>query len=331
MNPSITQTLFRRLAAPTSRLLYTAGLAAGLLACLAEISFAQSDCGKYLTTANGCRRVAVLPWYAGQAGVWETEFRADAGSAEDVKFAYLPAFALVWDGVGHNLALEDNQRGGFIAEEVDHVSLGRRQSYRAKILGSVSCQQSTCTLDNGVSTGSLLLIFDAPNATALENTSANAVYRHFASDSSLDAQVTASVIFLDQASSEWSTSIIETPRTLSSPVTASTTMFAVANLSPLAQAVVVEVFNESGQIVASAKTPVLAGATGYLGDMGSVGGVHANYLAGLSGINLAGFGGADFHGTLVFRGDQGGLIAPVVFQANGSLMISSPVSPALNR
>jgi hypothetical protein len=47
MNPSIRHTLFRRLAAPTVRLLYTAGLAAGLLTCLAEISFAQSDCGSY--------------------------------------------------------------------------------------------------------------------------------------------------------------------------------------------------------------------------------------------------------------------------------------------
>ena len=90
-------------------------------------------------------------------------------------------------------------------------------------------------------------------------------------------------------------------------------MFAVANLSPLAQAVAVEVFTESGQIIAFHEN-TSPGPTGSLGDMGSVEGVHASYLAELSGINLAGVGGADFHGTLVFRGDKGGLIAPVVFQ-----------------
>jgi hypothetical protein len=36
MNPSIRHTLFRRLAAPTVRLLYTAGLAAGLLTCFSR-------------------------------------------------------------------------------------------------------------------------------------------------------------------------------------------------------------------------------------------------------------------------------------------------------
>jgi hypothetical protein len=163
--------------------------------------------------------------------------------------------------------------------------------------------------------------------SSLENASATAIYRHFASDSSLDVQMTAPLIFLDQASREWRASIMESPQTPSTTASASRTMFAVANLSPLDQAVVIEVINESGQTVVLAKTPVLAGATGYMDGMGSVGGVYSNYLGKLLGIDLAAFGGADFHGTLVLRGDKGGLIAPIVIQANGSLLMSSPLTP----
>jgi hypothetical protein len=63
------------------RLVLATALAGGLLSCLAENSFAQAVCGVYLAAGPGCRRIAVLPWYAAQPGLWETEFRADAGSA----------------------------------------------------------------------------------------------------------------------------------------------------------------------------------------------------------------------------------------------------------
>ena len=331
--PSVNRTLFLRLAPQRFRFLCAWGLAAGLLAGSAEISLAQSNCGNYSATQQACRRVAVLPWFVGQAGVWETEFIANAGSGDGIKLAYAPAFALVYDGCLGHLVVQDPFWGNITTELVDSIPLLRRQAYRAKILGTVSRWSPsgrTCASDSG--TGSLLLIFDAPNGAALENASATAIYRHSASDSSLDVQVTAPVIFLDQASSEWSASIVESPRTLSTSAAASRAMFAVANLSPIDQAVVIEVFNESGQTVVLGKTPVLAGATaGWLDDIGivggGVGGVYSNYLGLLPGIDLSGFGGADFHGTLVLRGDKGGQIAPIVIQANGSLLMSSPVTP----
>jgi len=323
MSLSITFAWFHGVVARVIRLLYAAGLAGILFSSIGETSLAQSVCGGYGTTRQGCRRVAVLAWYTAQPGVWETELRVDAGSASGVKFSYLPAFALAYDGIGHNLLMNDDERGEFIAEEVDGIRLGGRRSYRSTVLGSTSCQRGACTLDYGVSTGSLLLIFDGPDAAALENTSADVVNRHFASNGTLDSQVAAPAVFLDQASNEWRASITEIPDT---PVSGgSHTMFAVANLSSVDQAVRVEVFNKSGELIASGITPVLAGATGYLGDMGSVGGVHANLLASLPGINLP---RGPVQGRLVFKGDAGGPIAPVVFQANGSLMISPPVSPS---
>jgi hypothetical protein len=329
---SVNRTRFLRLAPRRFRFLYTWGLAVGLLAGSAEISLAQSNCGNYSATQQACRRVAVLPWFVGQAGVWETEFIANAGSGDGIELAYAPAFALIYDGCLGHLVVQDPFRG-FTTELVDHITLLRRQAYRAKILGTVSRGRPsgrTCASDSG--TGSLLLIFEAPNGAALENASATAIYRHFASGSSVDLQTTAPVIFLDQASSEWSASIVESPRSPSTPAAASRAMFAVANLSSLDQAVVIEVFNESGQTVVLGKTPVLAGATaGWLDDIGivggGVGGVYSNYLGLLPGIDLSGFEGADFHGTLVLRGDKGGLIAPIVIQANGSLLMSSPVTP----
>src|SRR5262245_41900471 len=332
--PSVNRTLFFRLAPQRFRFLYAWGLAAGLLAGSAEISLAQSNCGNYSATQQACRRVAVFPWFVGQAGVWETEFIANAGSGDGIKLAYTPAFALIYDGCLGHLVVQDPFWGYITTELVDHIPLLRRQAYRAKILGTVSrggrSENRTCTSDSG--TGSLLLIFEAPNGAALENASATAIYRHSASDSSLDLQVTAPVIFLDQASSEWSASIVESPRTPSTSAAASRAMFAVANLSPLDQAVVIEVFNEFGQTVVLDKTPVLAGATaGNLDDIrivgGGVGGVYSNYLGLLPGIYRSGVGGADFHGTLGLRGDKGGLIAPIVIQANGSLLMSSPVTP----
>jgi hypothetical protein len=225
-----------------------------------------------------------------------------------VKFSYLPAFALV---VGCNLLMTDDERGVFIADEVDGIRLGDRHSYRSTIMGIVGCQ-TAATSDR-----SLLLIFEGPNAAALDNASADAVGRHFASDGTLDSQVAAPAVFLDQASNEWSASITESPDT---PLSGgSKTMFAVTNLSSFDQAVRVELFNKSGELIASASTPVLAG-----GNVSDIGAVHANFLASLPGINPP----PAVQGRLVFKGDRGGPIAPLVFQANGSLMISPPVTPS---
>jgi hypothetical protein len=88
------------------RLVFATALAGILFPCLAENSFAQGVCGGYAVTVQGCRRIAVLPWYVAQPGVWETEIHADAASANEVKFGYLPAFALTYNGA-QNLLLTD--------------------------------------------------------------------------------------------------------------------------------------------------------------------------------------------------------------------------------
>ena len=104
---SVNRTLFLRLAPQRFRFLYAWGLAAGLLAGSAEISLAQSNCGNYSATQQACRRVAVFPWFVGQAGVWETEFIANAGSGDGIKLAYTPAFALIYDGCLGHLVVQD--------------------------------------------------------------------------------------------------------------------------------------------------------------------------------------------------------------------------------
>ncbi len=263
------------------------------------------------------QRIAVLPWYTAQWSVWETELRASAGSSSGVKLGYFPAFA-AWpysDGYGRHLIIAHEGRLPVDAEEVDSIRLGERRSYQATILGAVGCYPA-CPNDKDVTTGSLVLFFDGPNAASLDNASADAVYRHFAPDGTPDVQVTAPVVFVDEASSEWSASINEG--------SGSRTMFAVVNLSAGAQAVRVEVFDRAGQLLTSAKTPILSGAIWSYDNIPSVGDVRGMYLDSLPGIRLP---DGLFRGTIVFKPGAGGKIAPVIFQTSGSALLSVPVRP----
>jgi hypothetical protein len=92
------------------------------------------------------------------------------------------------------------------------------------------------------------------------------------------------------------------------------------------------VYDERGNLSASAKTPVLDQALGFSGSTEVlVGGVYADTLSNVLGINLPiascqGCSSAPvFRGIVVFEGEKGGLIAPVVFRFNGSALATVPV------
>jgi hypothetical protein len=167
---------------------------------------------------------------------------------------------------------------------------------------------------------------DGPRAAAIEAVSAYAVYRYIV-NGSVVAQTTAPVIFLDQATARWSAVVTETPRDQQSQPGATITSFAVANLSPDPQAVLIQVYDEFGQLSASVTTRELEGGAG---DADS-GDVYADTLSHVLGINLlvsACYNCTSapvFRGTVVFEGEKGGLIAPVVFRFNGPAMTTVPV------
>jgi hypothetical protein len=141
----------------------------------------------------------------------------------------------------------------------------------------------------------------------------------------------APVIFRDQASARWIADLIETPLSQHTHTGATVTAFAVVNLSLSQQAVVLKVFDQSGNVVASAKTPVLNGAPSLgasFDSVASVGGVYAAVLSNLLGIDLAPSPGrANFQGTVTFEGEAGGKIAPQVIRGSWPPIASVPVTP----
>jgi hypothetical protein len=284
-----------------------------------------SACGKYPTVDGHCRRIAILPWYAGILGQWETDLALDS-SVNTVRFGYILSAAFTYDGIGHNMLLEASDHvGGFIAEGVD----GIQGAYSARILGGEDCLQSNC--QSVPSTGSLVVTIDGPNAAALDSSSVRATHKLLSADGTVLGQADAPAVFSDQASSKWNASVTETPLSKQAQPGATVVSFAVANLAAAAQAVTVKVFDASGKLVGSATTPVLSGAAS-LGSpfeaVNAVGGVYANTLSGLLGAELVpSAGDTVFHGTVTFEGAGGGKIAPLVVQMNWPALTSIPVQP----
>ena len=293
------------------------------------------DCGKYptATTSEGptCERVGILPWLAGIPGAWETELRLGA-AGDTVRFSFslsLPTFPDFWDV---NLVLEDSSLGATFFEEIDHLDLARHGSHWTRILGACHYHGDQCPAE--AATGSLIVTARAATAAALDAVSAFGVYK-YTSNGSVVSQATAPVIFLDQAAVRWSAIVTETPRDQQGQPDATITSFAVRNLSPDPQAVLVRVYDERGNLTASAKTPVLDQADGLAG------GIYADTLSNVLGIDLPPnnlcrlmappvrglpcTGPPVFWGTVVFEGEKGGLIAPVVFRFNGSALTAVPV------
>jgi len=283
----------------------------------AELYLPPSDktpaCGNYATVNGSCRRIAVLPWYAAMPGQWETDLEFSAGTSDTVTFTYESSLSMLpyWDGIAHNLLLED-PRGRFVAEGVD-VQLKSGDSYAARILAEADCTECPPR----ASLGSLGITIDGPNAAALDNAHIRATYILLAG-----GQADAPVIFRDQASSLWKADVTEQAGSI-------VTSFAVVNLGPAPQAVIVKVFDAGGNLTASAKTPVLYGATTMgtpFQDADGLGAVYAAALSSLLGVDLA-QGGAVFNGTVTFEGELGGKIAPLVVRMNSGTIASVPVTP----
>ena len=287
-----------------------------------------SQCGKYPTVDGFCRRIGILPWYAGIPGQWETDLELRAGS-NAVRFGYVTSLAFTYDGIGHNLLLED-YRGSFSAESVDHLDL-TGGSYSARILAGVDCYSQLSGCQTVPSLGSLVVTIDGSNAAALEGVQIRETHKVLGRDGSVVGQTDAPVIFGDQASNRWSAALIETPLSKQAQAGATITAFAVTNLSLGPQAVVVKVFDASGKLAASAKTPVLNGASSLgppFDSAAAVGGVYAVTLSNLLGIDLASSpGSAEFHGSVTFEGEAGGKIAPLVIQGSWPPITSVPVTP----
>jgi len=282
---------------------------------------ATLDCGKYPTntTSRGtfCYRNGILPWFVGIPGQWETELRLGVGG-DTVRFAYgLPS------SYDSNLMLEDSEGGSRFFEAIVELALYGRRSYWARVLGFGDYDFVTGKYKPRDAAGSLDVSAEATTAAALDAVTALAVYK-YAPNGSLVAQTTAPVVFLDQAAVRWSALITETPRDQQSQSGATVTSFAVAKLSPEPQAILIQVYDESGHLSASARTPELQGGIGS-------GDVYADTLAHILGTSLPVSpcplcaGPPVFRGTVVFEGEKGGLIAPVVFRFTGSAITSVPV------
>jgi hypothetical protein len=302
------------------------------LACSAGITCGQGSlsCEKYPTSTTPriptCRRVGVLPWFVAIPGSWETELRLGA-TGDNVSVGFISSISLT--SFSTNLVLEDSEAGASEFEAISQMNLGQNRSHWTRVLG-------TCGTVDGApcpesATGSMIVTADAPNAAALDAISASAVYRHL-SNGSVQSETSAPVIFLDQAAVRWSAMVTETPRDQQSQSGATSTSYAVANLSPDPQAILIRVYDERGNLAGSAKTPVLGQSLTFLGwSENLVGGVYAGTLSNTLGINLP---VSDcfkcvsppvFRGTVVFEGEKGGLIAPVVFSFNGSAITTVPV------
>jgi hypothetical protein len=280
------------------------------------------DCGKFPTVSTNlgplCHRVGILPWFVGIPGVWETELRLGVG-LDAIRFAYgLPS------SYDTNLIAEDSEAGSRVFEAIGELDLRKTHaSYLSRILGFGDYDSTTGKFNPRNATGSLGMSAEAQRAAALEAVSAFAVYRYI-QNGAVVSQATAPIIFLDQATARWSAIVTETPRDQQSQPGATVTSFAVVNLSPDPQAVLIRVYDEFGDLSASAKTPELQGGL-------PSGDVHADTLSNILGINLPtsqclGCTSAPvFRGTVVFEGEKGGQIAPVMFRFNGLALSAVPV------
>jgi len=285
-----------------------------------------SICGTYATLDGHCRRIGILPWYAAIPGQWETDLDLNS-SVSSVRFGYILSAAFTYDGIGHNLVLEASDRvGRFSAESVGSI----QGTYSARILGGEDCiGEFDCK--TVPSLGSLVITIDGPNATALDGADVRATHKLLGSDGSVPGQADAPVVFGDQSSSRWRAPVTDTPLSKQAQPGATVVSFAVANLAPRAQAVIVTVFDASGKLVGSVTTPVLNGAAS-LGSpfegANGVGGVYAVTLSGLLGTELIpSAGDTVFHGTVTFEGAAGGKIAPLVVQMNWPAITSIPAKP----
>src|SRR5262249_52811980 len=153
-------------------------------------------------------------------------------SGDRVVFGYLTSYDLT--DVYPNLVWEDSQLGSFIADSIDGIGLSQHASHWARVLA----KRTDLGGQTEGATGSIFITADAPTAAALDGASAFGVYR-WMSNGTLLSEAAAPVIFQDQAAVGWNAGILDPPPSLRAQAGAVTTAFAVANLSPDAQAVLI--------------------------------------------------------------------------------------------
>jgi hypothetical protein len=253
----------------------------------------------------------------GIPGAWETELRLGV-AGDTVRFSFIASLPTFADFYDVSLRLEDSEFGATFFESISQMDLPKYGSHWSRILGACHYDGGRCPAE--AATGSLIVTAHAASAAALDAVTAFGVYRNTAGGSVV-SQATAPVIFLDQASVRWSAIITETPRNQQSQLDATITSFAVRNLSRDPQAVLVRVYDERGNLAASARTPVLD----------QEGGIYADTLSNVLGVNLpvsSCTGCANrpvFRGTVVFEGEKGGQITPVVFRFTGLAVTTVPL------
>ena len=154
----------------------------------------------------------------------------------------------------------------------------------------------------------------------------HATYKLLNTDGSVAGQTTAPIIFLDQASSQWRAPITETPKSQQAKPGSITTVLAVANVSDNPQAVIVKLFDASGNLVASGRTPTLGRA------QGGAGGEFAFTLSPFLGIELTpNPGSTEFRGTVNVEGEGGGNIVPVVLRVSLPGLITETATAEIGR
>jgi hypothetical protein len=273
------------------------------------------DCGPYTVhqvQPGGdylCRRIGVAPWFAGIPGQWETELWFSAGASPGFRFTFISSPSLSSSSYDYNLLTTKG-----ILESLD-TDMSQGQLFAAGISGS--CSGLRCSPPSPA-TGALIVIADAADKSALAPANGWAVLKAFSSDGTVASQSAIPVIFHDEATARWRAPIdVSSPGTRALPG-ATITSFAVANLSPTPQAVVIRLFDENGQLIGSGKTPSLAGAvSAWPFEQPWVGGVYADVLS-----NVVTSPGCSC--TLTLEGENGGKIAPAVFRFTGASFTSIP-------
>jgi hypothetical protein len=293
-----------------------------------------TGCGPFPTVNGLCRRIAILPWLAAIQGQWETDvtlstdvatYPSPAGSGpQPVVFGYQLFQAA--HSSSANMLVTDNDQGTRIADGISGISSLRTNPYVARILGGIDCSGG-CHSDANAAVGSLGISIDGPSVDALNRSRASVRYKLLRADGSVIGQTDVPVIFQDQASNRWRSAVTETPLSQQAKPGAVVMAMAVANLSATPQAVVVKLFDRSGNFVASAKTAVLDGAFPN-GTEGGTGGVQAFTLSQFLGAELApNSGSAEFRGTVTLEGEAGGTIAPVILRTSIPSLVSITPTP----
>ena len=161
---------------------------------------------------------------------------------------------------------------------------------------------------------------DVDSAGTLEKVVADTVLQFRDSSGKMRSQT--SIPFPRGVSSRWSALIAESPRSERGKPGSVRTTFAIDNAdASLEQTIIVTVYDDQGRQVGKGKF-IPKSPTYYLNP-----GVYSATLADILGFDLpASQGSRDFHGTVVFEGEQKVPFQPTVFQVSDGAFYSTPAT-----